>query len=85
MTTDELIEKYRRHWLGFLGDTWAIRKHAPSDFGMVMDRHICAMDAIVRAMVNDILRDPDLITNVEKLKAAERQPITNGKAISRLN
>lgn len=54
MTTDEAIARYRRAWLGFIAEGFACRRLPPSEYGMVMDKQLIALDALVIQMVNDI-------------------------------
>lgn len=58
MTTEELKQKYRRHALGILAESWANRKLAINEFGLVVDRQILCFEELIQSLVNDVVRDP---------------------------
>lgn len=58
MTRDEFIAKWRPVMLGWMGEAWALRKLAPSEFGMEMDRQIYQMGRILDSMYAELHPKP---------------------------
>ena len=55
MTAEQMIQKYRRHWLGFLAESWACRKLPPSEFGALVDLQTIRMEEIIKVMVAELI------------------------------
>ena len=62
MTQDEFASKYRRQLLGFLADCFSVRKLAPSEFGMEVDRMHHEIAHMLKQMYFDLTTEK---TNVQ--------------------
>ena len=54
MTDEEFVLKYRPLLLHYLSDCWAMRREAPSTFGMLMDQQIQSLNVVLHQMIRDI-------------------------------
>ena len=64
LSREEFKAKFRHKLLNMLAESWAARKAAPSEFGMMMDRHMIEVNGLIGEMY-------DAMKAKDQLKLAE--------------
>ena len=58
MTREDFEARFYRRLLGLAGEAWAMRKESPSEFGIVMDRHLREIRVLMREMYDALIPPP---------------------------
>lgn len=60
MTREEYLAQFRHRWLGLFSEAWGSRHLKPSDYGLMMDRHLREMDLLISEMHESLTKSVKL-------------------------